>query len=238
MGASAETLMKKIKQDNLISLDFICTKGLVDIYQHPSTKSYYAKVNEILLHNGYAEGNLKSSRLQMAKLKYPTVCVSKETHPVLHTRPTIYIELTPSGLSALASVYPSINLNRTLHTLSIVPAPSESSNDNANNDINDNANNDINLKSIIKSFEEAVSELTIKNENLKNELKEERKRFKNTLIDVSIHVKNLKNEIENFTDTCNNLANTSENLMNTSEVLCENLLTLIKEEPNGDNDEV
>lgn len=221
MGASAETLMKKIKQDNLISLDFICTNGLVDIYQHPSTKTYYSKVNEILLHNGYAEGNLKSSRLQMAKLKYPIVCVSKETHPVIHTRPTIYIELTPSSLSSLASVYPGIDLS---HTLSIVP--SESSNDN------------INLKNIIKSFEEAVSELSIKNENLKNELEEERKRFKNTLIDVSIHVKNLKNEIENFTDTCNNLANISENLMNTSEVLCENLLTLIKEEPNGDNDEV
>lgn len=230
MGASVETLMKKIKQDNLISLDFVCTKGIVDIYQHPVIKLYYAKVNEILLHNGYAEGNLKSSRLQMAKLRYPTVCVSRETHPVLHTRPTIYIELTPSGLSALASVYPSINLNRTLSTLSIVPAPSESS--------NDNANNDINLKSIIKSFEEAVSELTIKNENLKNELKEEREHFKNTLIDISTNVKDLKNDLEDFTNTCENLMNTSENLMNKSEVLFENLLTTIKEESNGDNDEV
>ena len=218
MGASAETLMKKIKQDNLISLDFICTKGLVDIYQHPSTKSYYAKINEILLHNGYAEGNLKSSRLQMAKLKYPIVCVSRETHPVVHTRATIYIELTPSSLSSLASVYPGIDLS---HTLSIVP--SESS--------NDNADNNVNLKNIIKSFEEAVSELSIKNENLKNELEEERKRFKNTLIDVSINIKNLKNDLGNLTNTC-------DKLMNTSEILYEDLLTIIKEEPNGDNDEV
>lgn len=217
MGASAETLMKKIKQDNLISLDFICTKGLVDIYQHPSTKSYYAKVNEILLHNGYAEGNLKSSRLQMAKLKYPIVCVSKETHPVIHTRPTIYIELTPSSLGSLASVYPGIDLS---HTLSIVPL--ESSN---------NTNDNINLKNIIKSFEEAVSELSIKNENLKNELEEERRRFKNTLIDVSINIKNLKNDLGNLTNTC-------DKLMNTSEILYEDLLTIIKEEPNGDNDEV
>lgn len=217
MGASAETLMKKIKQDNLISLDFICTKGLVDIYQHPSTKSYYAKVNEILLHNGYAEGNLKSSRLQMAKLKYPIVCVSRETHPVIHTRPTIYIELTPSSLGSLASVYPGIDLS---HTLSIVPL--ESSN---------NTNDNINLKNIIKSFEEAVSELSIKNENLKNELKEERDRFKNTLIDVSINIKNLKNDLGNLTNTC-------DKLMNTSEILYEDLLTIIKEEPNGDNDEV
>jgi hypothetical protein len=217
MGASAETLMKKIKQDNLISLDFICTKGLVDIYQHPSTKSYYAKINEILLHNGYAEGNLKSSRLQMAKLKYPIVCVSKETHPVIHTRPTIYIELTPSSLGSLASVYPGIDLS---HTLSIVPL--ESSN---------NTNDNINLKNIIKSFEEAVSELSIKNDNLKNELEEERKRFKNTLIDVSINIKNLKNDLGNLINTC-------DKLMNTSEILYEDLLTIIKEEPNGDNDEV
>lgn len=210
MGASAETLMKKIKQDSLISLDFICTKGMVDIYQHPVIKLYYAKINEILLYNGYAEGNLKSSRLQMAKLRYPTVCVSRETHPVLHTRPTIYIELTPSGLSTLASIYPGINLN---HTLSIVPL--ESSN---------NTNDNINLKNIIKSFEEAVSELSIKNENLKNELKEERDRFKNTLIDVSIYVKNLKNDLDN--------------LMNTSESIYENLLTLIREESNGDDNEI
>jgi hypothetical protein len=231
MGASAETLMNKIKQDNLISLDFICTKGLVNVYQHPDTKSYYAKVNEILLHNGYAEGNFKSSRIQQAKLKYPTVCVSRETHPVvLHARPTVYIELTSSSLNSLASVYPGIELD---HTLSLIPV--ESSNNTIDDTINNNTDS-INLKNIIKSFEEAVAELSIENNNLKNELEKERERFKNNLIEVSIHVKNINKDLENFVKTFNDLISARNHVLTCSEVLYQDLSALIREESNGNND--
>ncbi len=244
MGAGAETLMEKLEQDKLISLKFICAKGLVDIYQHPDTKSYYAKVNEVLLHNGYAENNFKVSRLQKGKLKYPTVCVSLDTNPESHLRPTVYIELTQPSLESLASVYKGIDLE---HSLSLVPSksPDDIKIINSFNDVHycvdDNkvhykvdknneahyktgtSTDNINLKNIIKSFEEAVSELSIENNNLKNELEKERERYKENLIDIA-------ERLGSFVKTC-------EDLIKISEPLYDDLLILIKEESNSDNKE-
>ena len=233
MGAGVQTLMNAIKQDNLISLKFIGANGLVDVYQHPDTKSYYAKVNEILLHNGYAEGNFKVSRLQKGKLRYPTVCVSKETNSVSNSRPTVYVELTQSSLNSLASVYPGVDLD---HSLAIVP--SKSSNNNIDNKVryivNNNTDN-VNLKSIIKSFEEAVAELSIENNNLKNELEKERERYKSNIAKISNRVKYISINLARFDF---DLKSAKNNILTDSETLYYDLSNLIAEESNDNNDEV
>lgn len=233
MGASAETMMNSIKQDKLEMLKFVYTKGSVDVYQNPDTKSYYAKVNEVLLFNGYSKGNFRVSRLEKGNLRYPRVCVSLDTNPEARLRPSVYIELTPPSLNSLASIYSSVDLD---HSLALVPSES-SDNNNVHYFVDDNkihykvdknnkadTNTDsINLKNIIKSFEEAVAELSIENNNLKNELEKERERYKSNLIDIT-------KRLGGFVKTC-------EDLINISEPIYDDLLILIKEERNGDNNE-
>lgn len=157
MGASAQSMLEKINQTELADLKFVCSKGLVDIYANYETDVYYAKVNEILLHNGYADGNLKMSRIQKSNLRYPRVCVSRETHPTRHTKPTIYIELNPVSIQLLQTLYPSIDME---HTLAIIPQNFRPSG---------TPTGGLNVEKLVQNFKTEVSELVLENQDLQTQ---------------------------------------------------------------------